>query len=110
VRDVEPPSEIGRGQVHYFALVDDEVKPTGATQHEYGYVVEGEIVPGPPMPPFAALAIVTYDNDNDYYLLYLDSNWEEVTDTCHESVERAKHQAEFEYEGITSKWVSVSPR
>ena len=110
MRDVEPPSEIGGARVLYFALVDDEVKPTGATRHSFGSVVEDEVVPGPPLSPFAALAIVTYDNNNGYYLFYLDPDWEEVTDTWHESVERAKHQAEFEYEGITSKWVSVSRR
>ena len=62
------------------------------------------------MAPFAALAIVTYDNDEGYYLFHLDPHWEEVTDTWHESVELAKRQAEFEYEGIGSKWVEVAPR
>ena len=39
----------------------------------------------------------------------MDAEWREVTDTWHQSADDAKRQAEFEYEGITSKWTEVSP-
>jgi hypothetical protein len=100
-----PPTDIGGGKVLRFAVIDDDVRPTGATQHSYGQVIEGELVSGPPMEPFEALAIVQYENESDHYLLYLDADWEPVTDTWHESLEHAMDQAEYEYEGITPKWI-----
>jgi hypothetical protein len=100
-----PPVEIGGGRVLHFAVVDSEVRPTGGTRHSVGQIVAGELVPGSPMPPFAALAIVTYADDAGYYLLYLDDDWNEVTDTWHETLEHAISQAEFEYAGVGVKWV-----
>jgi hypothetical protein len=38
------------------------------------------------------------------YLFGCDSDWNVVTDTWHESVDEAKEQAEFEYEGISKTW------
>jgi hypothetical protein len=107
--DTSPPAEIGGARVYCFAVIDQDVRPTGATRHSFGTILEGELVPGPPMAPFAALAIVQYEGEDAYYLLYLDSDWEEVTDTWHQTVDAAKRQAEFEYEGITAKWIEVSP-
>ena len=34
-----------------------------------------------------------------------DETWQPVTDTWHETLEDAKHQAEFEYEGVASTWL-----
>jgi hypothetical protein len=104
-----PPSDIGGARVFYFATIGEDVRPTGATRHSFGQVIDGEVVPRRPMGPFAALAIVQYEGDDNYYLLYLDADWQEVNDTWHETVEAAKRQAEFEYDGITHKWVGVSP-
>jgi hypothetical protein len=100
-----PPHEIGSARVLRFAIIDPEVRPTGATRHSVGQIVDGEVVSGPPMPPFAALAIATYRDAEGYYLFYLDDDWNEVTDTWHESLDAAMSQAEFEYEGIGEKWV-----
>jgi hypothetical protein len=105
---VEPPSEIDGARVLCFAVVGDDVKPIGATRHSFGSLAEGELKPGPPLPPFDALAIATYDKDDGYYLFYLDADLGAVTDTWHETVEAVKRQAEFEYEGITEKWVALS--
>jgi hypothetical protein len=38
------------------------------------------------------------------YLFCCDSEWEVLTDTWHSSVDNAKAQAEFEYEGISKLW------
>ena len=100
-----PPTEIGGAKVLRFAVIDPDVRPTGATRHSYGQVIDGKLVQGPPMAPFAALAIVQYPGDEAFYLLYLDKDWEEVTDTWHQSVDDAMRQAEFEYEGASVKWM-----
>jgi len=39
-----------------------------------------------------------------FYLFGCDPDWNVVTDTWHESVDDAKEQAEFEYEGISKTW------
>jgi hypothetical protein len=93
-----------------FAVIDDDVHPTGATKHSHWQMVDGKIVAGPPLRPFAALAIVQYEGDSDHYLVYLDDGWEEVTDSHHETLEGAMLQAEFEYTGITAKWEAVGVR
>jgi hypothetical protein len=109
LRRTGPPEEIGGATVLRLAVVDENVRPTGATKHLLGAIVGGELVPGRPLGPFAALAIVRYSDCEGYYLLYLDEVWDEVTDTWHETVEDAMRQAEWEYQGITEKWVVVSP-
>ena len=43
-----------------------------------------------------------------YYLLYCDEHWQTLTDTQHETLEGAKAQAEFEYEGITQAWTALT--
>jgi hypothetical protein len=97
-----PPVEIDGRKVLRFAVIDDDVRPTGATTHTHGRFVNGEVVPGPPMEPFAALAIIPSE-DEGVYLLYLDHNWEEGTDTWHQTLDDAIRQAEFEYEGMAAK-------
>jgi hypothetical protein len=39
-----------------------------------------------------------------YHLLYCDAQWQSLTDTCHASVDDAKAQAAYEYEGIAQAW------
>jgi hypothetical protein len=109
-KSVEPRREISGSRVLYFAVVDDDVRATGGVRHSEATIVEGELVEGPPLGPFEALAIATYEGGEGIHLLYLDADWEEVTDTWHESLEDAKRQAEFEYEGITAKWKAVANR
>jgi hypothetical protein len=88
------------------ARIDDDVRPTGSTRHSSGELVDGEIVAGETLGPFAALAIVEEESSSGYLLLYLDQNGDSVADTWHETLEDAMDQAEHEYEGITSKWVT----
>lgn len=51
------------------------------------------------------LQITKYPNYEGFYLIYLDKNGEEITDTYHENIEDAMNQAEWEF-GINKKdWV-----
>jgi hypothetical protein len=87
------PSELDGAKVIATAVVTDAVRPTGGTIHRG---------PGGVIPPADALAIVM--SEAAIYLFYCDSEWEVLTDTWHSSVDNAKAQAEFEYEGISKLW------
>jgi hypothetical protein len=69
--------------------------PTLATRHT---------VNGVEIPKVSSLVIATYA-DGDYYLLYLDAKGSELTDSCHDSIEAAKSQAELEYGIAPDRWV-----
>ena len=56
------------------------------------------------LPAPLLLSIVKYENDEGYYLLYLDSDGNELTDTYHASVEGAMAQAEFEFRVRPDQW------
>lgn len=60
-----------------------------------------EFARGKPFVP-AGLAICR-EAGTGFYLFGCDGEWNTVTDTWHETVEDAQHQAEFEYEGIA--WI-----
>jgi hypothetical protein len=96
---VKPPSKIGDFAVICYSRIDDRHRPTGKTRHYVG----GEI-----QPAVSGVAICRYPGDADFYLLYCDPQWKPVTDTCHSTVEQAKHQAEFEYAGVSKTWVAVA--
>lgn len=64
---------------------------TGATRHTVG---------GEEQPDFEKLVIAQYPGASDYYLFYCRDDWSVVTDTWHRSIEAAKAQAAFEYDGI----------
>jgi hypothetical protein len=57
----------------------------------------------------AGLAICQYPGMSEFYLFGCDAEWNTVTDTFHETLEEAKHQAEFEYEGTRTTWISPAP-
>lgn len=44
------------------------------------------------------LAISRYEGDEGFYLIYYDSNGNELTDTYHNTITDAEKQAEFEFE------------
>jgi len=99
---MEPaPPEIGRARVLCYAVIDQRCRPTGFCRH----VVGGELIA-----PAAGLAICKYPDDTEYYLFYCDEDWQTVTDTCHETLEKAKRQAEAEYEGVEALWSEVNAR
>jgi hypothetical protein len=53
------------------------------------------------------LAIGQYEQDG-FYLFGCDSEWRCVTDTRHQTLQDAKQQAEFEYEGVSQTWIDVT--
>ena len=89
------PNEIDRARVVLYTPIDERHKHTGNCQQ----IVAGEL-----MGPAAGLAICQYEGEDSYYLFGCDENWDTVTDTWHETLEEAKAQAEFEYEGVTATW------
>lgn len=50
------------------------------------------------------LKIVQYLEDSGYYLIYLNSLGQEVTDTYHETIESAVKQAQFEFDVMPNEW------
>lgn len=95
-----PPVEIGGTRVLYYAVFDGRCRPTGNCKH---------CVAGKAIEPAAGLVIGQHGSDQGYYLLYCDRNWAAVTDTWHQTLEDAMHQAEFEYDGVSYFWLSPFP-
>lgn len=91
----EPPPKIDNAKVCRYAIIDAACRHTDKCRH---------FVAGQLMEPAAGLAICQYADGPGFYLLYCDDAWDVVTDTWHESMERAMGQAEFEYEGIGRSW------
>jgi|tagenome__1003787_1003787.scaffolds.fasta_scaffold19002463_2 hypothetical protein len=81
------------------ALDAERHRPTGNTLHVIGDQAMG---------PAAALRIVRYDEGPGFYLLYLDAAGEEMTDTWHQTLDDAPHQAEFEFSVASSEWHNIA--
>jgi hypothetical protein len=73
-------------------------KPTGRTLHREG--TRG-------LPRAHELKIVQFEGDAGYYLLHIDSNGEEITDTYHPTLEDAMKQAEWEYRVRNDEWRNI---
>jgi hypothetical protein len=67
-----------------------------------------QIVGGRLIGALAGLAICQYQEESAFYLFGCDCDWKVVTDTWHQSIEDAKAQAEFEYEGVEKTWIFVN--
>ena len=80
----------------YSITVAGNGSPTGATHHS---------VNGTDIPEVASLAITTY-GDGSFYLLYFGADGGELTDTCHDSVDGAKRQAEREFGIAPDQWIA----
>ena len=89
------PSAIGGARVLCFTVLDERHKHTGHTRQIVGGVLQERS---------AGLAICQYDGEEACYLFGCDPKWKAVTDTWHESLEDAKAQAAFEYEGVSDTW------
>jgi hypothetical protein len=61
------------------------------------------------MGQMAGLAICQYAGEEAFYLFGCDADWQNVTDTWHQTLDDAQHQAEFEYEGVSETWVFAEP-
>jgi hypothetical protein len=89
------PAKIGDVPVMAWAILGPEVRPTGNTTHSVNGLALG---------PANGVAIGQATDGGGFYLFYCDSDWNALTDTWHQTVDQAKAQAEFEYEGIHSQW------
>ena len=72
--------------------------PTGRAVHRFG---EKQLRPA------SKLKIIKYADDPGVYLLYLDENSQELTDTYHDSVEAAMSQAQWEYQVKPEEWEAL---
>ena len=88
------PRKIGGLPVIYFTSIDGRHQPTGKCRH---------VSPQGLVGPARGLAICGRPGES-VYLHGCDEDWVPATDTWHESVEEAKRQAEFEYEGVSRTW------
>jgi hypothetical protein len=76
-------------------ILSTQNQPTEKTQHFRGE--EKIAVPD-------SLQIVKYPDDVEYYLLYLDKEGNELTDTYHDQLEDALAQAEWEFSVSPEQW------
>lgn len=60
------------------------------------------------MGAMAGLIICFNESEQAFYLFGCDEDWQVVTDTWHQTLDEAKHQAEFEYEGISKTWIHAT--
>jgi hypothetical protein len=90
-----PPKKLGNAEVLLYTRIDGRQQPTGACRH----TVAGEL-----MGQAAGLAVCVSEEGGGFYLFYCDEEWRVVTDTWQETLEDAKSQAEFEYEGVSESW------
>jgi hypothetical protein len=81
---------------------------TGRTRH----YVQSEPAPKP-----SSLAIMRYELDaadgggySEYYLQYLDECGTHITNTCHDTLDRAFEQARWEFEIPRTAWTFVDER
>ena len=89
------PRILDGAKVVLYTPIDERHRPTGNCK---------QIVAGLLARPAAGLAICQYDSEESFYLFGCDEEWNSVTDTWHETVDDAKAQAEFEYEGVSATW------
>jgi hypothetical protein len=93
------PPIIGNARVICYTSIDERHRFTGACK---------QVVTGQLMGAMAGLAICQYEGETAFYLFGCDANWQTVTDTWHETLDDAKHQAEFEYEGVSRTWINAA--
>jgi hypothetical protein len=89
------PREIHGARVVCYSPIDHRHRHTGKCRHHVAGVFQGSA---------SGLAICQYPGEDAYYLLGCNGEWEAITDTWHQTLEEAKSQAEFEYEGVAATW------
>ena len=92
------PKEIGSLQVRLTAIIDESCTHTKNCSHESDGKVLGN----------AKWAAITNTDANGSCYLFMCYNNDELSDTFHESIEDAKEQAEWEYEGISNNWQNAT--
>jgi hypothetical protein len=92
------PLHIEGAKVILWTSVDHRHRPTGACRHYFDGHRAG---------PASWMAICKFEDGNACYLFRYHPDKNCYSDTFHDSVEDAKEQAEFEYEGVTKTWVDA---
>jgi hypothetical protein len=96
----ESMADMGMVTIKKVTLKEHHLSP-GRTQHSLS---DSDGVR--PFPPFTSLAITRYGEDPGYYLMHIcDENL--GTDTWHETLEDALHQAEWEFDVRPEEWIEV---
>ncbi len=90
-----PPGKLDDAEILFWTILDHRHKSTGETKH---------FINGSYQTDFHGLVIAKYEEEEGTYLFYCDSDWNVLTDTYHESIEAAKEQAEFEFQGAKGTW------
>jgi hypothetical protein len=93
------PGIVGRARVICYSPIDERHRFTGGCK---------QVVAGQLMGAMTGLAICQYDGEDAFYLFGCDADWQSVTDTWHQSLDDAKQQAEYEYEGISKTWIDAA--
>ena len=91
----KPPETIEGAKLVQWSFIDERHRPTGNCLH---------VVAGEQQGSAAGIAICRMAGEDAFYLFCCDADWDTVSDTWHETLEKAKDQAEFEYEGISETW------
>lgn len=94
---MQPGTRINGAFVICFTPIDNRHRHTANCRQIVGGETQGAC---------AGLAICKFDDNDEFYLFGCDGNWNVVTDTWHQSIDEAKEQAEFEYEGVSNTWQS----
>ncbi|MFZ1610190.1 MAG: hypothetical protein WAT52_03915 [Chitinophagales bacterium] len=76
---------------------------TGFTQHFIGTQEEKILAPIPKY-----LQIAHFENKQCYYLLLLDEDKNEITDTFHENITLALEQAKLEFNVNEKDWINLN--
>jgi len=90
------PKQMRDKSVLHWSPIDERHSVTGACQHF-------NLSTGQPDPAPNFVAIVS-NSSGSFYLARFDRSWQFITDTWHESLDEALHQAEFEYKGVSLTW------
>jgi hypothetical protein len=89
------PREIDGAKVLWVTPIDQRHHFTGNCRHIVAGIIQG---------PAAALAICRYPDADGYYLFRCNAAWGGAAITWHETIEKARAQAEFEYAGVSATW------
>jgi hypothetical protein len=90
------PTVIGGLGVVLYSQIDERHRPTGRCRH----LVNGAGEVGPAW----GVAICKDPDTGAFFVYSCEDDWMPAADTWHASLEEAKQQAEFEYEGLAATW------
>lgn len=93
--------------IHRRITLKSHHTPTGKTRHFLSSLVDDDLIRGPELPAPHALMIAQLPPDEGFYFLYLDGDGDEITDTWHESLEKALSQAKWEFNVEFEDWEEV---